>query len=249
VSTLDVRDLMKTYANGARALENVCLHVAHGKIVALLGPSGCGKTTLLRLVAGLDRADHGRIEVDGRTVAGAHLISAVFQEPRLMPWLNSAENIAVGAGSVPAAERPARIAAMLARIGLAAYGGRLPKTLSGGQQQRVAIARALIGRPGVLLLDEPFSALDGLTRESLHAVLLDLCADARPAVLLVTHDVDEAMLLADRVLVMRPSPGRIVASIAVDLPRPRGRDAPAFTALRRRVTGATADAGADLMRA
>ncbi|MBY0256985.1 ABC transporter ATP-binding protein [Methylobacterium sp.] len=217
---LTIQDLSKTYADGTRALSGLTLSLAPGEIVAVVGGSGCGKTTLLRLVAGLDVATAGSIRLDGVTIDGPHPgLGLVFQEPRLLPWLSIAENVGFGLADRPAAERRARVARALDRVGLAEHAGRWPRELSGGQQQRVAIARAFVADPRVLLLDEPFSALDAVTREDLHRHLLALWAEARPTVVLVTHDVAEAASLADRVVVMRPHPGRIHETVALDAPR------------------------------
>jgi sulfonate transport system ATP-binding protein len=236
VTRLSIQHLSKTYADGTEALRDVGVNADDGEIVAILGGSGCGKTTLLRLVAGLDEASGGEIAVDGATVSGTHpAISAVFQEPRLLPWLTAGQNIGFGGQLLDGAERGRRVTALLERIGLAGYGDRWPRDLSGGQQQRVAIARALIGHPGILLLDEPFSALDPFTRASLHELLLDLWRELRPTILMVTHDVEEAVVLADRIVVMRPRPGRVHEAMAVDLPRPRDRLAPAVDLMKRRV--------------
>ncbi|MCJ2043515.1 ABC transporter ATP-binding protein [Methylobacterium sp. J-078] len=217
---LTIQDLSKTYVDGTRALSGLTLSLAPGEIVAVVGGSGCGKTTLLRLVAGLDVATAGSIRLDGATIDGPHPgLGLVFQEPRLLPWLSIAENVGFGLGDRPAAERRARVARALDRVGLADHAGRWPRELSGGQQQRVAIARAFVADPRVLLLDEPFSALDAVTREDLHRHLLALWAETRPTILLVTHDVAEAASLADRVVVMRPHPGRIHETVALDAPR------------------------------
>jgi sulfonate transport system ATP-binding protein len=236
VTQLTVRGIGKTYADGTEALRGVDVRAGEGEIVAILGGSGCGKTTLLRLIAGLDEASTGSIEVDGQRLHGPHpAVSAVFQEPRLLPWLTAAANIAFGGRRLPTPERGTRVASLLTRVGLGGYGARWPRELSGGQQQRIAIARALVGHPGVLLLDEPFSALDPFTRTSLHDLLLDLWRDLRPTVLMVTHDIEEAVVLADRIVVMRPHPGRVQEALGVDLPRPRDRLAPAFDLMKRNV--------------
>ncbi len=216
MTTLAIEGLGKTYADGTEALRGINLLAHSGEIVALLGGSGCGKTTLLRLAAGLDQPSAGAIAIDGEPILGTHpAISAVFQEPRLLPWLRVTGNIGFGGRRLSREERQRRSEALLERIGLAEHGARWPKDLSGGQQQRVAIARALIGHPGILLLDEPFSALDAFTRASLHDLLLDLWQELRPTILMVTHDVDEAVFLADRVVVMRPRPGRVHETMAV----------------------------------
>jgi sulfonate transport system ATP-binding protein len=236
VTQLVVRGIGKTYADGTEALRGVDVQASEGEIVAILGGSGCGKTTLLRLIAGLDQPSTGTIAVGGQVLSGTHAaISAVFQEPRLLPWLNARANIAFGGRLLARVERQARADLLLDRVGLADYAARWPRELSGGQQQRIAIARALIGHPGVLLLDEPFSALDPFTRGSLHNLLLDLWRELRPTVLMVTHDIEEAVVLADRIVVMRPHPGRVQETLSVDLPRPRDRLASAFDLTKRNV--------------
>ncbi len=234
---LTFANLTKTYAGGgAAALSQVDLAVQAGEIAAIVGGSGCGKTTLLRLTAGLDQASSGFIEIDGDRVTAPHpAIGIVFQEPRLLPWLTVRDNVAFGLGDQPRAARRQRADEALERVGLAGYGDRWPRELSGGQQQRVAIARALAPRPKALLLDEPFSALDAFTRASLHDHLLALWEESRPTVVSVTHDVEEAVTLGDRIIVMQPRPGRIYEEIPVDLPRPRDRMSPNFDAAKRRV--------------
>ena len=219
----------KTYPNGVHALGDVSLVVKPGEILALIGGSGCGKSTLLRAVGGLDPASEGSVVLDGERITAPHeKIGMIFQEPRLLPWLKVADNIGFGLADLPAAERRTRVAAALDRVGLADKAAMWPRELSGGQAQRVAIARALVPRPQVLLLDEPFSALDAFTRTDLQDHLLDLWADAEPTLILVTHDVEEAIVLADRIMVMCPRPGRISDRIEVDLVRPRDRQSAAF---------------------
>ena len=240
---LDIEHLGKTYADGTKALSNINLSVRSGEIAALIGGSGCGKTTLLRLIAGLDHATGGQIVLDGETITGPHpAVAVVFQEPRLLPWLTVADNIGFGLEALPRAERAERIESALARIGLAEHAGRWPRDLSGGQQQRVAIARALVTRPKLLLLDEPFSALDAFTRASLHGALLDLWEDVKPTVLIVTHDVSEAVTLADRAFVMRAHPGRIHDELPVTLARPRQRTSTGFEQDVRRLLEALDEA-------
>ncbi|RAY14662.1 sulfonate ABC transporter ATP-binding protein [Actinomadura craniellae] len=201
-------------------LDGVDLEIRRGEFVALLGRSGSGKSTLLRALAGLDSGTGGRLAVEG-TVAVA------FQEPRLVPWKRVAANVALGL-DVPDPAAAARAA--LAEVGLADHGRAWPLTLSGGEAQRASLARALVRRPDLLLLDEPFSALDALTRITIHRLVLELWARHRPGILLVTHDVDEALLLADRVLVL--ADGRITHDSRVDVARPRHRDHPELLALR-----------------
>lgn len=201
-------------------LDGLDLSIRKGEFVALLGRSGSGKSTLLRALAGLDRGVEGLLEVDGD-------VAVAFQEPRLVPWKRVLGNVALGLrGSQPlrAAE------AALEEVGLTGRKDAWPITLSGGEAQRASLARALVREPDLLLLDEPFSALDALTRITIHRLVLDLWARHRPAVLLVTHDVDEALLLADRVLVL--DAGRIAHQARVERPRPRHRDHPDLTALR-----------------
>jgi sulfonate transport system ATP-binding protein len=233
---LSLERLSKTYADGTRALADVTLSVREAEIVALIGGSGCGKTTLLRLVSGLDRASAGAIRLEGEEIREPHpAIGIVFQEPRLLPWLSVAANVAFGLEGASAAERRRRVARALEKVGLADHAARWPRDLSGGQQQRVAIARAFVTNPKVLLLDEPFSALDAFTRASLHQHLLALWEDTRPTVLLVTHDVGEAVTLADRAVVMQPQPGRIFDELPLALARPRDRAALPFEVATKRV--------------
>jgi sulfonate transport system ATP-binding protein len=226
----------KIYPNGVNAVERFSARIQPGEIVAIIGGSGCGKSTLLRAVAGLDRATAGAVTLDGTTIAAPHAkIGIIFQEPRLLPWLSVADNIGFGLSDLSADIRRDKVARALARVGLADKASAWPRELSGGQAQRVAIARALVPQPEVLLLDEPFSALDAFTRRDLQDHLLDLWADTRPTLILVTHDVDEAVVLADRVLVMRPRPGRLFQEIQINLGRPRDRNSPHFDAFKRRV--------------
>ncbi|GAC1336343.1 MAG: hypothetical protein NVSMB20_12300 [Bradyrhizobium sp.] len=191
---------------------------------------------LMGASAGLDRASSGSVTLDDIAISAPHAkIGIIFQEPRLLPWLSVADNIGFGLSETPAGVRRGKVARALARVGLADKADAWPRELSGGQAQRVAIARALVPQPEVLLLDEPFSALDAFTRRDLQDHLLDLWADTRPTLVLVTHDVDEAVVLADRVLVMRPRPGRLFEEIKINLARPRDRQSPLFDNFKRRV--------------
>jgi sulfonate transport system ATP-binding protein len=203
-------------------LRGVHLALARGEIVSLVGASGCGKSTLLAIAAGLDREAEARVRLDGALLDGPHpAVGFIFQEPRLFPWLSVAENIAFGSGNrkVPAAD----IAAALDEVGLAGYADALPKGLSGGQAQRVAIARGLFTRPAVLLLDEPFSAVDAITRMKLQDLLLRVARERGLTLLLVTHDIDEAIHLSDRIVLLDRQPGPLRTDLAVTLPRPRAR--------------------------
>src|SRR5690348_13118060 len=236
---LMVQRVGKTYPNGVRALDGVDIEVVPGEVVAVVGGSGCGKSTLLRAISGLDTPSQGHVVLDGvEIVAPQEKIGIIFQEPRLLPWLTVAQNVGFGLEHRPRAERRERVARALARVGLSDKADNWPRELSGGQAQRVAIARALVPRPEVLLLDEPFSALDAFTRTDLQDHLLNLWSEERPTLILVTHDVEEAIVLADRILVMKPRPGRIYEEIVTDLPRPRDRQSAAFDFAKRRVLAA-----------
>ncbi|MDE1150626.1 MAG: ABC transporter ATP-binding protein [Azospirillaceae bacterium] len=236
---LDIRGLVKTYPNGLTALGGVDLGVAPGEILAIVGGSGCGKSTLLRLIAGLEAPTAGSVRVGGDLVGGPHpAVGLVFQEPRLLPWLSVADNVGFGLTSLPAGERAARVAVALERVGLAAHAQSWPRELSGGQAQRAALARALVAKPQILLLDEPFSALDALTRTDLQDHLLELWAEDRPTLVLVTHDIEEALVLADRVVTLRPRPGRVDDVRAVTMSRPRDRDSHNFEVHKRQLRAA-----------
>lgn len=233
---LDVSHLDKTYANGTVALRDVNLTIDAGDIVAIVGGSGCGKSTLLRLLSGLDLPTRGRVRVDGDTISAPHpAVGIVFQEPRLLPWLTVAENVGFGLAGLRRRDREARTVEALARVDLAGYQTRWPRELSGGQSQRVAIARAMVTRPAVLLLDEPFAALDAFTRVELQNDLLRLWADDRPTLVIVTHDVEEAAALASRVVVMKAGPGQMAADWRLAAPQPRDRLSKAFEDEKRRI--------------
>jgi sulfonate transport system ATP-binding protein len=239
IGTLVLEHVGKTYPNGVRALDGISLSVGPGEILAIVGGSGCGKSTLLRAISGLDTPSQGRVLLDGQPITAPHeKIGIIFQEPRLLPWLTVAGNVGFGLDHLPRSERDARVRQAVARVGLTEKADMWPRELSGGQAQRVAIARALVPRPEVLLLDEPFSALDAFTRADLQDHLLDLWADLKPTLILVTHDVEEAIVLADRVMVMRPRPGCIYEEIVTDLPRPRDRQSAAFDFAKRRILAA-----------
>lgn len=205
-------------------LQNVHLHVTQGEIVSLVGASGCGKSTLLRVIAGLDTAHDGEVHLHGQRLQGpTRDIRFIFQEPRLFPWLTVVQNIAFDL-SDNNQQKNQRVTELLREVGLEGLGNALPKQLSGGQAQRVAIARGLFTQPELLLLDEPFSAVDAFTRMKLQDLLLQLAHAHGVTVLMVTHDIDEAVHLSDRVLVMDANPGTVRAELAIDLPRPRQRE-------------------------
>lgn len=235
MSLLKLAHTSKRFGN-RHALADVSLSVASGEIVALVGASGSGKSTLLRLLAGLEAPTSGRAlfhdaEIDGPRPE----IGVIFQEPRLLPWLSVADNVGFGLAHLSATDRRRRINRALDRVGLAAYAKALPRELSGGMAQRVSIARALVGQPEVLLLDEPFSALDAFARTDLQDHLLDLWREDRPTLVLVTHDLDEALVLADRVVLLAGPPGRIFAERPVALARPRERTSAAFQEEKRQL--------------
>ena len=225
--TVDGVDLAFPTRGGGRlpVLDGLDLRVAGGEIVALIGPNGSGKSTLLRVIAGLLTPDRGTVSIDGDIITAPDpRIGLVFQEPRLLPWRSAADNITYPlelAGWSPA-RRAERLASLTDLVALEpSVMGNRPAELSGGQRQRVALARALALEPGVLLLDEPFSALDALTRERFDLELLRLWDRAGSTIVLVTHSIAEAILVADRVVVLSPRPGRVVADLPVELPRPR----------------------------
>ena len=223
---LDVRlDGVGMRFGGLTALDDCSAVVGAGTFTVIIGPNGSGKSTLLRLVAGLLAPTAGTVLVGGRApAAGDGRVGLCFQQPRLVPWRSTLDNVALPleVAGIAAPERRARATEALERVGLAAAANLRPRELSGGMAQRAALARALIGDPEVLLLDEPFSALDALTRETFDRELQRLWQERRRTVILVTHSVSEAITLADRVVVMTPRPGRVARVVQVDLPRPRG---------------------------
>lgn len=221
---LKIEDVYKQFKNGYVALEAVNLQVYPGEIVSLVGTSGCGKSTLLRLISGLDSPSAGQILINQQPITAPHPdVGMIFQEPRLMPWLTVWENVKFGLAATSKIDTETTIAATLAKVGLSEFRFALPRQLSGGMAQRVAIARALVTKPSTLLLDEPFSALDAFTRNQLQDHLLQIWQYDRPTLILVTHDIEEALVLSDRVIMMRGNPGRIHREFTLDLPRPRRR--------------------------
>jgi NitT/TauT family transport system ATP-binding protein len=216
----------KTFANGVQALDGLDLDVRPGEFVSLLGPSGCGKSTALRLIAGLSEPSRGSITwgVDGLAAGPrGRDIGFVFQEPTLMPWTTVTKNVALPLTlhHMPAGDAGPRVAAALERVGLAAFATAYPRELSGGMKMRVSIARALVMEPTLLLMDEPFAALDEITRFKLNNDLLDLWRTLGKTVVFVTHSVFESVYLSSRIVVMTPRPGRVFRELAIDAPYPR----------------------------
>ncbi|PWR17800.1 ABC transporter ATP-binding protein [Zavarzinia compransoris] len=227
--TLAIRDVTKRFGPGGAALtalDRVSIDVVPGEFLVLVGASGCGKSTLLRLISGLDTAYEGDVLHDGVRIAGTSLARGiVFQDHRLFPWATVEQNIALAlenADLAPAEKRRA-VAEHIALVGLAGFEKAFPHQLSGGMAQRAAIARGLVARPGILLLDEPFGAVDALTRARLQTELQRIWEQEGITMILVTHDVEEAVFLADRVVVMSPRPGRIARIVEIDAARPRHR--------------------------
>jgi NitT/TauT family transport system ATP-binding protein len=233
----------KTYpgkTGPVEALRGIDFTCASGDFVCLLGRSGCGKSTLLQLMAGLEEATAGRIAVAGTALHGPSPDTAiVFQDHGLFPWMTVQKNVEFNmkARGIASGERASTAHRFIEMTGLGGFEGRYPHELSGGMRQRVGIARALTTGPKALLMDEPFGALDAQTRGKLQDELLQIWAKQRTTVLFVTHSIDEALLLADRILVFTPRPGRIAADIAVDLPRPRTPQSDGFQALARELRG------------
>jgi NitT/TauT family transport system ATP-binding protein len=232
-------DVTKQYGRGrsaVAALDRITLTVAAGEFVCVVGASGCGKSSLLSLIAGIDRPSAGELSTGGQRVA------LMFQESALFPWLTAAGNVelALRARSVPRSERRLRATRLLQTVGLADFADKRPHQLSGGMQQRVALARALAQDADVLLMDEPFGALDAQTRVVMQELLIDIWEQRRTTVLFVTHDIDEAIFLSDVVYVLSSRPGRVQLRLEIDLPRPRTLDTmaePRFGALKRDILG------------
>jgi NitT/TauT family transport system ATP-binding protein len=226
-TVLEYADICKAFPGAGRtvvALNHVSFRVRRGEFISLVGPSGCGKTTLLRITDGLDHPDQGSVLLEGAPLSGVSQDMAyVFQEINLLPWRTVRKNIELGleARGVPKQERRDRAMEMLQMVGLSSVADVPPYTLSGGMQQRVGVARAVAVRPKVLLMDEPFGQLDNFTREALQVDIAELWARLGMTIVFVTHDVDEAIFLSDRIALFQPDPGRLTEIVNVDLPRPR----------------------------
>jgi NitT/TauT family transport system ATP-binding protein len=243
-AVLEGRGLSYAHAGVGTIFDGVSLTVRRREIVALLGSSGCGKSTLLRVLAGLEKPVVGEVRFLGEVLAEPHPRSAlVFQQPSLLPWLNLAGNVGFGLDfahqpKAAKAELAERVDAAIDAVGLAGRGAAYPSQLSGGMAQRAALARALARQPELLFADEPFSALDAITRAEMQALLVDVVHRWHSAVLLVTHDIDEAILVADRIVLMGGRPGRLVQEWTVDIPRPREDFPEAVSALRLAILAA-----------
>ena len=237
MNSLEVFGVNKVFGDLA-VLQEIDLTLQRGEFGAIIGPSGCGKSTLLRLLAGLEFPDRGEVAVDGVPVSrpGPDRVM-IFQDHALYPWRTVADNAGFGLelAGVARRERAERVSRVLAQVGLAGFEHYYPSQLSGGMRQRAAIARALVLDPQMLLLDEPYGALDAMTRLTMQNELLRLWSQSGKTMLLITHDIDEALYLADRVYVMSPRPGRILSVLTPDLPRPRQRSSAGFAALRQTV--------------
>ncbi len=236
---LAVEGLSKTFTGGKRpvhALDGVSLSVEEGEIACIVGKSGCGKSTLLRAIAGLETAYEGSISLDGKPILGpGRDRGVVFQEHRLLPWLTVEQNVAFALQSLSASETRRRVLKYLKKVGLSRNGRRYPHQLSGGMAQRVAIARALVNKPGVLLLDEPFGALDALTKLQMQEEILRIWKAEKTTTVLVTHDIDEAVYLGSQVIVMGSAPKSVKKRFEIDLDYPRDRNNPSFAAIRKEI--------------
>lgn len=224
IPEIDLQSVTKRFRNGALALENISLTISRGEFVTLLGPSGCGKSTLLRLISGLSPASSGVVQINGMTPENAReLMSFIFQDATLLPWRTVENNVGLGLELEYAARamRKERVTKMLDVVGLSHVAQSYPRQLSGGMKMRVSIARALVSRPRILLMDEPFAALDEMTRDRMNEELLRLYAEHKWTVLFVTHSVAEAVFLSSRIVILAPHPGRVAHQFRVDLPWPR----------------------------
>lgn len=223
--------------NEVIALQDVSIDIRPGEFISLVGPSGCGKSTLLRLIVGLDKATEGEIQLNGEKITGPHYERGlVFQDPTLFPWLNVHDNVAAGLVARKIYhEKKHEVGEYIKLVGLAGFEKSFPHQLSGGMAQRVALARALVNHPKVLLMDEPLGALDAFTRMQMQDEIIRIWKERSTTVVLVTHDVDEAIYMSDRIVIMTPRPGKIQSIIDVNIGRPRARNNPDFFRLRSKI--------------
>lgn len=238
MSSVHIQNLSKSFKTSSgtlTVLKNVNLHIREGEFITIIGPSGCGKSTLLKMIAGLDNEHEGSIMLGDQEIKGPSIEKGfIFQEHRLFPWLTVEQNIAANLSLKQPAVRAA-VDKLIQLVRLKGFESAYPRQLSGGMSQRVAIARALLRDPQVLLLDEPFAALDAFTRSHMQEAMIDIWTQKRTTMILVTHDIDEAIVLANRVVIMEAKPGTVRTVIHVDLPYPRKRVSPEFQELRMKV--------------
>lgn len=238
---INIKNVQKTFAIDGKEIEvlrDINFSIADGQIISIVGTSGCGKSTLLKIIAGLESATSGSVELNGKKIErpSERDIGVIFQEPRLLPWSSVEKNIEFGISqSLPKQERKEWIQEHIELVGLKGFEKALPKQLSGGMQQRVSIARSLINRPNALILDEPFGALDAFTKINMQKEVLHIWEKEKTTLILVTHDIDEAIFMGDQVIVLSNKPGRIKKIIPVDLPRSRDRTGDDFSHIRKLV--------------
>lgn len=234
---ITITDFSKAF-NGKKILENINLNVRKGEFICIIGSSGCGKSTLLRAISGLDSDYQGEILIDGEVkISPSKSVGYIFQENRLFPWLTILQNVCFSLDTGSRAEKREKALEALKTVGLHSVYRQYPATLSGGMAQRVNIARSLVNNPEVLLLDEPFGALDAFTKIGLQEELCNIRSDRNTTMIMVTHDIEEAIYLADRIVVLGKNPGSIRKIINVDLPRPRNRNDQYFNMIRKEVFG------------
>jgi ABC-type nitrate/sulfonate/bicarbonate transport system ATPase subunit len=237
MQTLELQNVYKSFGS-LDVLQDINIKINKGEFAAIVGPSGCGKSTALRMFAGLETPSGGNVLADGKPVAAPSPDRMlIFQEHALYPWSTVEENVSLGLeiAKIPKSKRQERVNAILDKVNLSGFNKYYPSQLSGGMKQRVAIARALVMDPDVLLLDEPYGALDAMTRLTMQNELIRLWEGTGKTMFLITHDIDEALYLADKIFVMGPRPGKIIRTIELDLPRPRNRNSESFFTVRKEI--------------
>ena len=236
---IEISHVSRSFEDGSGVLpvlRDISFRIDRGELVCLIGRSGCGKSTLLRIMAGLDVHHEGTVRVNGRLVEGpSRRLGVVFQEARLFPWMTVEQNVAFALGKMEGKEKARTSMSYLRLVGLEKFSGAMPSQLSGGMAQRVSIVRALVNHPEALLMDEPFGALDYITKQEMQDELLRIRGEDQTSIVFVTHDIDEAVYLADRIIVMSANPGQIMAEIRCALPHPRDRNGEAFVQVRKKV--------------